>query len=317
LDLLCSFGLLCDHRSLIAGTGISQGLAVLHFISQSSLPLPSTSEIAAKIHGPILQDSQTPSSQPEPVPHDEAEEPLAPSHDHDEHGPGPLLEQIPAGSERVNATFVTLARNRDIFDIVESIQHVEDRFNRNYHYDWVFLNDDEFDEDFKKLTTAVASGRTFYGKIPKEHWSFPSWIDQKKAAKTRERMKQQNVIYGDSVSYRHMCRYESGFFFRHELMMNYDYYWRVEPSVKYYCDIPYDPFKLLRDSKKKYGFVLSLKEYILTVETLWDSVKKYMKKYPEYIAENNTMEFVSDDGGNSYNLCHFVCPSSFFLSPPF
>jgi hypothetical protein len=35
------------------------------------------------------------------------------------------------------------------------------------------------------------------------------------------------VIYGGSESYRHMCRYESGFFFRHPLMMNYEYYWRV------------------------------------------------------------------------------------------
>jgi alpha 1,2-mannosyltransferase len=249
------------------------------------------------------------------VPHDEAEEPLVASHDHDEHGPGPLLEQNPAVPERVNATFVTLARNRDVYDIAESMQHVEDRFNENYHYDWVFLNDDEFDEEFKTVTTGIASGKTFYGKIPKEHWEFPPWIDQKKAAKTRERMKQQNVIYGDSISYRHMCRYESGFFFRHELMMNYDYYWRVEPSVKYFCDIPYDPFKLMRDSKKKYSFVLSLKEYAVTVETLWNSVKTYMEKYPEYIVQGNTMDFVSSDGGDSYNLCHFVGLSCVLFFP--
>ena len=30
-----------------------------------------------------------------------------------------------------------------------------------------------------------------------------------------------------------------------------------------------------------------------------------MHKYPQYIAENNSMEFLSDDGGHSYNLCHF------------
>merc|ERR1712000_774802 len=87
----------------------------------------------------------------------------------------------PAPGERVNATFITLARNSDIWEIARSIRQVEDRFNRNYNYDWVFLNDKPFDDTFKKVTTSLVSGKTHYGEIPVEHWSFPSWIDQKKA----------------------------------------------------------------------------------------------------------------------------------------
>lgn len=48
-----------------------------------------------------------------------------------------------------------------------------------------------------------------------------------------------------------MCRYNSGvrplitsyfgaddkFFFRHPLLADYDYYWRIEPSIKLFCDI--------------------------------------------------------------------------------
>ena len=209
--------------------------------------------------------------------------------------------------ERVNATFVTLARNSDLWDIVASIRDVEDRFNRDYNYDWVFLNDKEFDDEFKKMTTAMVSGTTHYGLIPEEHWSFPSWIDQDKAAEVRKDMKERKIIYGDSISYRHMCRYEAGFFFRHPLMLNYDYYWRVEPSVEYYCDVPYDPFRVMQENGYKYSFVLSLHEYRDTIPTLWDSTKKFMEKHPEHIVEGNSMEFVSDDGGNTYNLCHFVC----------
>lgn len=73
---------------------------------------------------------------------------------------------IPA-TGKMNATFVTLARNSDLWDIADSIRQVEDRFNRNYHYDWVFLNDKEFDGNFKKVTTALVSGTTHYGTIPK------------------------------------------------------------------------------------------------------------------------------------------------------
>lgn len=209
----------------------------------------------------------------------------------------------------MNATFVTLARNSDIWEISKSIRQVEDRFNRNYHYDWVFLNDQPFNDDFKKLTTALVSGKTHYGVIPKEHWSYPSWIDKNKAKKVREEMGEKKIIYGDSESYRHMCRYESGFFFRHPLMLNYEYYWRVEPSVKLFCDVAFDPFRVLHENNKSYSFVISLYEYYETIPTLWDSVKKFMKDHPEHIAEDNSMAFLSDDGGDTYNKCHFVRPT--------
>lgn len=170
----------------------------------------------------------------------------------------------------------------------------------------MFLNDKPFDETFKKVTTSLASGKTYYGEIGEEHWGFPSFIDQDKARAVREDMAQRKIIYGDSVSYRHMCRFESGFFFRQPLMNQFEYYWRVEPSVELYCDVDYDPFKMMKDAGKKYSFVLSLYEYVETIPTLWDSVKKFMKNHPEHIHANNALGFVSDDGGESYNKCHFV-----------
>ncbi|KAK4544420.1 alpha-1,2-mannosyltransferase ktr1 [Oleoguttula mirabilis] len=216
-----------------------------------------------------------------------------------------VLPGKPAPGERMNATFVTLARNSDVWEISRSIRQVEDRFNHNYNYDWVFLNDADFDDTFISVTTALTSGRTRYGKIDSEHWGFPSFIDQEKAKKVREDMHERKIIYGDSISYRHMCRYESGFFFRHPLLLEYEWYWRVEPSIELFCDVAYDPFKFMADSKKKYSFVLSLYEYVETIPTLWDSVKGFMKQHPEHIVENNSMEFLSDDGGNTYNHCHF------------
>lgn len=89
-------------------------------------------------------------------------------------------------------------------------------------------------------------------------------------------------------------------------MLNYEWYWRVEPSVELYCDIDYDTFKFMRDNGKKYSFVLSLYEYVETIPTLWESTKSFMKKYPEHIAEDNSMGFLSDDNGETYNHCHFV-----------
>ncbi|CAK7211522.1 alpha 1,2-mannosyltransferase 2.4.1 [Sporothrix curviconia] len=213
------------------------------------------------------------------------------------------VEEAPG--PRMNATFVTLARNSDVWEVARSIRQIEDRFNKRYHYDWVFLNDKPFDEEFKKVTTSLISGTTHYGLIPPEHWSFPDHIDQDKAKKVREEMAKKKIIYGDSVSYRHMCRFESGFFFKQELMLNYDYYWRVEPSIEYFCDIHYDPFRYIHENNKKYSFVLSLYEYAETIPTLWESTKKFIAEHPEHIAEDNSMRFLSDDDGETYNKCHF------------
>src|SRR5437667_8798610 len=90
-----------------------------------------------------------------------------------------------------------------------------------------------------------------------------------------EEMEAKNIIYGGSLSYRHMCRFNSGFFFNLDVMQKYDFYWRVEPcthhllsrktnrnqDTEYYCDLYYDPFKFMRENDKIYGFVMSLYEF--------------------------------------------------------
>ena len=276
----------------------------LYFISSSKIPsatLPNTSDYGSKWN-PAKGTEQSPSEVADSKGDNVAIATAVPTTPKT----GSSLHAPASSTERVNATFVTLARNSDLWEIARSIRQVEDRFNRDYNYDWVFLNDKPFDETFKKVTTALTSGKTHYGEIPEEHWSFPDFIDQDKARKVREDMAQRKIIYGDSISYRHMCRFESGFFFRHPLMDQFDYYWRVEPSIELFCDVHYDPFKFMKDNTTKYSFVLSLYEYVETIPTLWDSVKSFMKKHPEHIAEGNSMGFLSDDGGDTYNHCHFV-----------
>lgn len=49
------------------------------------------------------------------------------------------------------------------------------------------------------------------------------------------------------------------------------------------------------------GFTLSLFEYTETIVTLWDETKKWMGLHPEHVAEDNSMDFLSDDGGKEYN----------------
>jgi alpha 1,2-mannosyltransferase len=82
----------------------------------------------------------------------------------------------------------------------------------------------------------MASGKIEFGKVPEEMWSIPDFIDVDLMKRNMQKLEEENVVYGGVLSYRHMCRFNSGFFFRHPLMNQYEWYWRVEPGVKYYCD---------------------------------------------------------------------------------
>lgn len=263
----------------------------------SAATAPATAPATEKAAAPAAEPAAAPAAGKAAAP--AAEPAAAPAAEKQANKP------VVQAGDKVSATFVTLARNLDLNAITGSIRQIQDRFNKNYNYDWVFLNDEPFNEEFIKYTSSLVTGQAKYGLIPKEHWSYPDWIDKEKAALAREEMVAKKVIYGGSESYRHMCRFESGFFWRHPLLDDYEYYWRVEPDVKIYCDIDYDVFKFMKDNNKMYGFTISLPEYKLTIPTLWETTKQFMKENPQYLAKDNNMKWISDDNGETYNGCHF------------
>lgn len=108
---------------------------------------------------------------------------------------------------------------REQQDIAETIMNLEDKFNKNFHYPYVFLNNEPFTEEFKAaMRTASPYADMQFGLVPVEHWSYPAHVNQTYAAECRERMDRENVFYGGMESYHHMCRYQSGFFFKHPLL---------------------------------------------------------------------------------------------------
>ncbi|KAI9278278.1 glycosyl transferase, partial [Phascolomyces articulosus] len=207
----------------------------------------------------------------------------------------------------VKAAFVILARNSDLDGVRFAMRQVEDRFNRKFNYPYVFLNEQDFSSEFKTLTATLTKANTFYGKIDPSMWGYPSHINQTHAAYCRKDMSDRNIIYGGSESYRHMCRYQSGFFFRHPLLDEYEYYWRVEPDVQYFCDIDYDVFQMMKDGGYKYGWTVSLTEYMETIPTLWKTVQQFIEQHPDYVVrgDDSLMPWITDDNFISYNGCHF------------
>ncbi len=109
--------------------------------------------------------------------------------------------------------------------------------------------------------------------------------------------------------------------------------------MQFFCDVTYDPFVYMQENDKVYserrtammyrpqhtdgfsGFTISLVEWEPTIPTLWSTVKgenvcatpgydcylmqaEFVKRYPEYLSQNNSLGFLSDNDGVGYNLCH-------------
>lgn len=178
---------------------------------------------------------------------------------------------------RANAAFVVLARNRELDGVIQSVKSIERHFNRWYHYPYVFLNDGEFDENFKSTITNYTSGTAEFGKIDPSMWGFPDWIDPKVAKEGIAKQGDAAIMYGGMESYHAMCRFYSGFFYKHELLAKYEWYWRLEPEIKYFCDITYDPFLEMIKSNKTYGFTIAVKELKETVPNIFRYASAYKR----------------------------------------
>lgn len=89
-----------------------------------------------------------------------------------------LLSAWPPGKPR--AAIVVLARNSDLPGLVNSMHQLERRFNGRpqARYPYVFLNDGNFTEAFRAGVQQATPAPCLFGRIPREHWSYPPFIDQ-------------------------------------------------------------------------------------------------------------------------------------------
>ncbi|KAK7203397.1 glycolipid 2-alpha-mannosyltransferase [Myxozyma melibiosi] len=187
-----------------------------------------------------------------------------------------------------------------------SMRQLEARFNHKYNYPWVFFNDVPFDDEFKARTQNLTSAECKYILIPDEHWSLPPWIDEGRFISSLEYLGAIGVGKGWMISYRHMCRWNSGFFYKHPALDEYDWYWRVEPDVHFFCDIDYDPFAFMAENGLKYGFNMNILDDARSFPSMWRQTQEFMADYPEMIHPDADLSWILDHRNDGeYNNCQF------------
>ncbi|GAM36391.1 hypothetical protein TCE0_018f05450 [Talaromyces pinophilus] len=285
---------------LLGAVGILGVLLVLYRLSQTT-QIPS-------ITGTTDTDKITDGMKRDPLldPTGEPEGVLWRAEDHDY---APDSEN----SARINATLLSLVRNEELSDLVTTMKQLERTWNHKFNYPWTFLNDQPFTEEFKQKTQEVTKAKCYYEQIPADHWEAPEWIDDDLVKESNKYLEEQGLQYAGKASYHKMCRWNSGMFYKHPALANTRYYWRVEPKVEFYCNVDYDVFHYMQDHNKTYGFTINLFDAPESLPSLWPETERFLAEHPEYIADNNMMEWLVDDKlrpehnkkANGYSTCHF------------
>ncbi|KAG9230554.1 glycosyltransferase family 15 protein [Amylocarpus encephaloides] len=207
---------------------------------------------------------------------------------------------------RPRAALISLVRDNELEGIMASMRQLESRWNRKYQYPWIFFNDQPFTEEFKAATRNLTSAPCHYQIIPKEHWSMPEWIDENRLINSLEYLGTTGAGKEWLIRYHHMHRWNSGFFYKHPFLKDYDWYWRVEPDALYFCDINYDVFRFMRDNNMKYGFNMNILDDAPSFPYLWTHTRKFVKDHPELLHPQSDLNWlINPEDGAQYNYCQF------------
>ncbi|KAJ2893856.1 hypothetical protein GGI21_005370, partial [Coemansia aciculifera] len=80
----------------------------------------------------------------------------------------------------LRAAMVALVRNSELDGIRSTMRQVEDRFNREFGYPYIFLNDEDFTDEFKDRVRAMTSAKIYFGKLPESHWGLSPYVTEEK-----------------------------------------------------------------------------------------------------------------------------------------
>jgi mannosyltransferase len=181
--------------------------------------------------------------------------------------------------KRENAVMVMLARNSELEKAKRTITSIDGAFNKWYNYPIVFMNDEPWDQKFIDELNVTSRGLATFEVIPKETWSFPSYINEAAAKMSIKEQGEKGIPHADSEGYHHMCRFYSGKFYQLEALKKYKWYWRLEPDVDFTCAITYDPFVEMSKRNMVYGFTIALWEVGSTCPSLFREVADWKEMH--------------------------------------
>ncbi|KAF9465878.1 nucleotide-diphospho-sugar transferase [Collybia nuda] len=194
-----------------------------------------------------------------------------------------------AASHRPNGVIFILVNPKRITQALMALYNVEDRFNHRLKYPYVlFTAEDEADaltEEIRAKIGYITEGRATFATVQPEAWGVPDGLDKFLVDESIRKI-------GFSIGYRSMCRFYSGFFWRHPALARYEWLWRLDTDIEFHCDVPYDPIERVIEQQGLYGFVQVTPDASWVQPTLASNVSHFLASHASLLPPDVNLEFV-------------------------
>lgn len=199
----------------------------------------------------------------------------------------------------------------------------EDR--RGRAYDFIVFSEVPWSDSAKSTLQSHSVMPVLYDVLDEYTWGTPQWINRTLFAQVLA----ARQFYGNSESYRRMCRFFAGPIWKLPILQGYEFLWRLDSHVRYLCDLAEDPVAKLEepltaatavippsanvaaDSVKVvgsedqavYGYSMSQTELMYTIPTLWRTMMTYAQE--QGLAEHVKTQWGIDPSRESSRGCHY------------
>lgn len=214
-----------------------------------------------------------------------------------------------------SSAMLIVCKNNDLSSILKTMDNFENKFNKKFHYPWIFISEEFLTKDFSAKVFEAASSDVVVTQIPKAYWSMPCGVNRKnmnsymmnrknreqtmdKRGKSRGNMmnrskdgcnddKDENSTENFSPQ---MNRFLSGFLPKLDSLRDIKYVWNVKPGDELRCNLNFNPFKVMFDEKKIFGFAMT-KVSTENVEDFWSKSVNFFNQC-EIKPEKSSIGFV-------------------------
>lgn len=233
-----------------------------------------------------------------------------------------------------SSAMLIVCKNNDLNSILKTLENFENKFNRNFHYPWIFISEELLTKDFTAKVFEATSSDLIIAQIPKAYWNMPCGVNRRnmnsymmerksrehmmnRSRKSRGRMmgrskdgcnddKEENGMENFSPQ---MDRFLSGFLPKLDSLKDFKYIWNVKPGDELRCNLNFNPFKVMYDEEKIFGFAMTNLN-TENAEDFWDESVSFFNQC-ETKPEKSSIGFVEyheDEKriiNDKYNKCNY------------
>lgn len=228
------------------------------------------------------------------------------------------------------AMVITITRRAEVPQALRTIKNYEQRFNRNYHYDWIVIATRIMGNEYRDAIVNAISMDSCVRFIELKSLTaligYPKDISRGQVRRNRKLVKLPlSHSKANLMLERHLARFFLGHFYNiNSLWNDYDYYWKVPLNSQLVCDVAYDVFDHMRLKGIKFGWLLMRQD----VDVMHPNLMNHVKQFYHVKRMDRNFEFLLAPESKTvtdfwkYRSCNFnsdfeLVDVSFFRSEPY